>query len=78
MNLLLAATNEGLGAGFFAIGRGETELLAALGVPSGRRPIGVVALGHPSADDAPSPSVSRGRINPARRLHWERWSACAD
>jgi len=65
MLLLLAAVDEGLGALFFGIFRGEDGLLAGLGVPPSCRPIGAVALGHPAGDDAPSASLSRGR----RPLH---------
>jgi nitroreductase len=47
-NLLLAATDMGLGALYFGIFRAEAELMASLGVPTGLRPIGAVALGHPA------------------------------
>jgi nitroreductase len=49
-NLLLAATNEGLGALYFGIFRAEAELMASLNVPPGIRPLGAVALGHPASD----------------------------
>jgi nitroreductase len=75
MAMLLAATDQALGAAFFAIARGEAELLRALRVPEGLRPIGALALGHASSDDAPSPSVRRGRRDPGRLLHWGCWNA---
>jgi nitroreductase len=49
-NLLLAATDAGLGALYFGIFRAEAELMAALGVPDGLRPLGAVAIGHPTPD----------------------------
>jgi nitroreductase len=48
MSLLYAVVNEDLGALFFGIFRNETELLAGLGVPEGKRPVGAIALGHPT------------------------------
>jgi nitroreductase len=59
-NLLLAAVDEGLGALFFGIFRGEGVLLAELGVPDGYRPIGAIALGHPAPDE-PGRSSNRPR-----------------
>src|SRR4051794_12205698 len=47
-NLLLAAVDEGLGALFFALFEVEARVLAAFGVPPGRRALGAVALGHPA------------------------------
>lgn len=49
MALLYAVVNEGLGALFFGIFRNEAELLASLGVPAGKRPIGAITIGHPTA-----------------------------
>ena len=48
MALLYAVVDAGLGALFFGIFRSEDELLSELGVPSGVRPIGAVAIGHPT------------------------------
>ncbi len=60
MLLLLGATAEGLGAAFLGTFRGESELLAALGVPAGWRIFGAVLLGRPDGADRPSPSLGRG------------------
>ncbi len=46
MALLYGVVDAGLGALFFGIFRSENELLADLGVPSGIRPIGAMAIGH--------------------------------
>ena len=73
MLLILAAVDAGLGALFFAIFRGEAELLAELGVPEGYRPIGAVALGHPAADDRRSSSLARGRRPVEHVAHFGRW-----
>ena len=48
MALLYGVVNAGLGALFFGIFRAEDELLADLGVPRRIRPIGAIALGHPT------------------------------
>lgn len=56
--LLLAAVDEGLGALFFGLFDRERPVLDALGVPPGRRGLGVVALGHPAPDE---PGASAGR-----------------
>jgi nitroreductase len=67
MLVLLAATNEGLGALFFGIFQHEAELLEALGVPEGRQAIGTIALGWPDVEaDAARPGRSADR--PTRRV----------
>lgn len=48
MVILQAAVNAGLGALFFGIFQNEAALLADLGVPKGVRPIGAIAIGHPT------------------------------
>jgi nitroreductase len=74
MAVLLAAVDEGLGAVFQGIWRGEAELLARLGVPAGWKPIGAVVLGWPDpAGDHPSPSLSRGRRPRGEVIHRGRW-----
>jgi nitroreductase len=74
MTILLAATDAGLGSLFFALGGGEAELLAHLGVPSGYEPIGAIALGWPSEHDVRSPSLARGRRDRAETVHYGRWA----
>ena len=73
MLILLTAVDLGLGALFFGIFQGQEALMAALGVPDGYRPIGAIALGHPTAGERSEPELPTGR----RRLHeivrWERW-----
>ena len=73
MLLLLGAVDEGLGALFFGIFRGEEELLAELGVPPFYRPIGAGALGHPDGADAPSASRARGRRPLDEVVHRGGW-----
>lgn len=73
MLLLLAAVDQGLGALFFGIFRGEAELLAGLGVPRTYRPIGAVALGHHDGGDAPSTSLARGRRPLDEVVHRGGW-----
>ncbi len=72
MLVLLSAVDAGLGAAFLGIFRGEADLLAALGVPQGYRPIGAVAMGYP-APDFPSPSLARGRRRLSDAVHRGRW-----
>lgn len=73
MLLLLGATEEGLGALFFALHAEPSALLGALGVPTGWRPLGGVALGWPGRDQRPSASGSRGRRPAAETVHRGRW-----
>jgi nitroreductase len=72
MLLLLAAVDEGLGAGFFGVHRlqGLNELLR---IPDDVTPIGVVTLGYPEGDQ-PRGSAARGRKDPSQTIHWESWS----
>src|SRR3954468_21334060 len=59
--MLLTAVDEGLGACFFGVPAGRhPAVLEALGAPADRRVVGVVALGH-AAPDRRSPSLRRGR-----------------
>ena len=48
MALLYGVVDAGLGALFFGIFRSERELLHDLGVPADLRPIGAIAIGHPT------------------------------
>jgi nitroreductase len=62
MLVLLAATNEGLGALFFGIFQRQADLMQSLGVPDDHRPIGTIAVGWPNAqDDAEKPGLSAAR-----------------
>ena len=72
MLLLLAAVDEGLGAGFFGVRRlpGLQELL---GIPDEVTPIGVVTVGHPAAGEQPKGSAERGRKKRSEKVRWERW-----
>lgn len=71
-HLLLGAVAAGLGACFFGIFRGESEVLAALGVPECWRAVGTVALGHPAPDE-PGQSASRPRPTLDEVRHRTRW-----
>jgi nitroreductase len=73
MTMLLAATNAGLGALFFALGRGDGELLAHLGVPDGYQTIGAIALGWPGEGDTRSGSLGRGPRPRRETVHYGRW-----
>jgi nitroreductase len=58
--LLLAAVDAGLGALFYGLFDDERPVLDHLGVPSGWRALGAVALGWPAPDE-PGRSAARGR-----------------
>jgi len=74
MLLLLAATNEGLGSLFFGVFFHETELLTALGVPDGYRPIGTIALGYRDENaERPGRSVNRPRRGVDQIVHRGGW-----
>lgn len=68
-NVLLAAVDEGLGAGFLGSHR-MAEIKELLGVPDDVSPIGLVTIGHP-APDRRSGSLKRGRRPDT--IHRERW-----
>lgn len=79
MALLYGVVNAGLGALFFGIFRNESALLAELGVPDGKRPIGAIAIGHPTpaAQDGPkqgSPS-RRARRPLGAVIHRGAWNS---
>jgi nitroreductase len=73
MLLLLTAVELGLGALFFAIFQGETALLNTLGVPQGYRPIGALAVGHPTAGERSKPELPTGHRPIDEVVRWERW-----
>ena len=72
MAMLLAAVEEGLGALFMGLFRGEEGVRGACGVPGDLRPVGAVLLGWP-APDSPSPSLARGRRDRGSQVHAGRY-----
>jgi nitroreductase len=74
MLILLAAVNEGLGAWYFGITRGEQDVKRELGVPATCDMLGVIALGYRSAADAPRSAVYAKRRRPFEDMfHFGRW-----
>lgn len=73
MMILLTAVDLGLGALFFAIFEGHEALMDALGVPAGYRPIGAIAVGHPTAGERSTPELATGRRPIDELVRWERW-----
>ncbi len=77
MLLLLAAVDEGLGAGLFGlVGDRNDDLRKELGMPDDFEIVGIVTIGH----KAPEPNEERlkERLREARRpladvVRWERW-----
>lgn len=77
MLILLGAVDAGLGALFFGVpGPRHDAVKAAYAVPSGRRIVGVIALGH-EAERVRSPSLRRGRRPLGDVLHVGRFGASA-
>ena len=73
MLILLTAVNLGLGALFFGIFQGQQALMDALGVPEGYRPIGAIAVGHPTPGERSRPELPTGRRPFDDVVRWERW-----
>ncbi|HVE47506.1 MAG TPA: nitroreductase family protein [Acidimicrobiales bacterium] len=73
MLMLLTAVDAELGALFFGIFSGQSELLSALGVPKEYRPIGALAIGHPAPGEKPSKSARRGRRGLEEVVHRGHW-----
>lgn len=73
MLLLLAAVDEGLGALFFGLFRGEREVLSSLGVPPSYRALGAVALGWPEPGERSQPSWKGGRKPFEEVVRFGRW-----
>ena len=73
MNLLLGATDRGLGAAFLGNFRGEDALGDAVGIPPGRSWLGAVLLGEPDHPDPPSTSAARPRRTLDDSVHRGHW-----
>ena len=73
MQLLLAATDAGIGAAFLGNFRGEAALKQALGVPERLAWFGAVLLGEAIEPDPPSRSLERPRRDVADSVRWGSW-----
>jgi nitroreductase len=78
MLLLLAAVDEGLGAGLFGLYPPENNdlLREELGIPDDFEVVGVVTVGHPAPE--PGQEERKERLRARRRpieevVRWERW-----
>lgn len=75
MIILLGAVDARLGALFFGVPAARHDAVKnAYAVPSGRRIVGVIALGH-EAERVRSPSLRRGRRDLGDVLHLGRFGA---
>ena len=72
-NLLLAATDAGLGALFFGIFEHTGAVKARYGVPAELHPIGAIALGWLEEVQRPSRSAARVRPPLEAVVHRRRW-----
>jgi nitroreductase len=70
-NLLLAAVDEGLAAGF-AGAEDPDDIRSELGIPAEYAPVGIIPVGHPLPDKR-SPSLKRGWVPTGEFLRWEGW-----
>ncbi len=75
MMMLLAATDEGLAAGFLDLdAAGYRAIKKLLAIPGEVRPIGLVTVGAP-APDRTSRSIARGRKPQHQVVHRESWGS---
>ncbi len=72
MNILLTVVDQDLGALYFGI-FDIPKFRDAFGVPDAYEPIGAIAIGHPAANDRPSPSLKRGRRSIDEVVHRGGW-----
>jgi nitroreductase len=72
MQLLLAVVDRGLGSCFFGLFEREPAVRAALGIPDGMVPLGMVAIGYP-APDRPGRSAGRPRRSADEVIHRGGW-----
>ncbi|HEX5966969.1 MAG TPA: nitroreductase family protein [Intrasporangium sp.] len=71
--ILLTAVDEGLGGLFFGVPAiHHAAVKAAFGIPSGRRIVGVVSMGH-ALPGPKSPSLRRPRRGAEDVAHWGRF-----
>ena len=70
-NILLAAVDEGLAAGF-AGADDLDDLRSELAIPAEFAPVGVIPVGHPLPDKR-SPSLLRGWVPTGEFVRWESW-----
>jgi nitroreductase len=73
MLLLLAAVDEGLGAGLLDIADRE-GIRTLLQVPVDVEPLGLVTMGYAADTQPPSSATRRPRRRLAERVFWQRWS----
>jgi nitroreductase len=71
--ILLAATDEGLGACFFGIPKERIDSYrGAFDVPASFRPIGAISVGYPNE---PPKDFSQHRRALSEVVHWGQWGA---
>ena len=74
-NLLLLATEEGLGACLFGVFDHESAVKEACGIPAQKRITAAIALGYQTEANArPGRSAQRGRPPAENVIHWQRWT----
>lgn len=76
-NLLLLATDRGLGASLFGLFDHEEAVKREFGVPDDRRLVCTIAVGTPSDQDEPGRSAGRGRPPLDAVIHRSDWRPTA-
>jgi nitroreductase len=71
MLVMLAAVNEGLGAGFVGAFR-DDEVRSVLGLPEAARPIGIIPIGFRAERPEKLHRLSEEQI-----IHYEQWKEAA-
>ena len=72
MTILLTCTNEGLGACFLGMFRGEGELRQALSISDHLQLIGAICAGYPKLPDPPSRSALIPKVPIENFVRWRR------
>ena len=73
LNILLTAVDAGLGAVFFGV-PDQQKLRETFGIPAEYTAVGTIAIGHPKANDRPSPSLKNvGRKRASDVVHRGKW-----
>lgn len=72
-NLLLSATDAGLGACLFGVFDHESAVKAAFGIPSSVRVVATIAVGRPGSDERPGRSARRQQRPLSEVRHHGRW-----
>ncbi|MCB0974293.1 MAG: nitroreductase family protein [Actinobacteria bacterium] len=77
MTIQLAAQDRNLGTLFFGLFERERTILDRFSVPTDRRALGAIAIGHPAPQQRRSSSTLRRRRSAAETTHRNAWEPTA-